>query len=266
VQIHVWQEKSELERFEKSRLSRCAGFWQWRHAMRYPAILLSLAVPAFAQAPAAIELFNGRDLSGWRSPKGTWSAVESLQIDPANSKAFIAQPGKGVMLNSAGEHTVDALTELEFGDCKLHVEFCVPKGSNSGIYLMGRYEVQILDSFGKDRVTFGDCGGIYERAVGNKGAGGRAPNVNASKPAGEWQTFDITFRAPRFDAGGQKTANAKFIEVKLNDQIVHTNVEVEGPTRSAKFNDEKPRGPLMLQGDHGPVAFRNLQIQEVTLP
>ncbi|HET6409234.1 MAG TPA: DUF1080 domain-containing protein, partial [Chthoniobacteraceae bacterium] len=106
---------------------------------------MSLAVPALAQAPA-IEMFNGEDLTGWRSPRGTWSAVESVRLDPANPKAFIAKPGKGVLLNSAGERTVEALTEREFGDCKLHAEFCVPKGSNSGIYFMGRYEVQILDS------------------------------------------------------------------------------------------------------------------------
>jgi Domain of Unknown Function (DUF1080) len=230
--------------------------------MRYPAIFLCFAVPVFAEAPA-IDLFNGEDLEGWRSPKGTWSGVESVKIDPANQKAFIARPGKGVLLNSAGEHTVDALTEREFGDCKLHVEFCVPKGSNSGIYLMGRYEVQIFDSYGKDKLSFGDCGGIYERA---SGGGGHAPDVNASKPAGEWQTFEINFRAPQFDATGKKTANAKFIEVKLNDKVVHANVEVEGPTRSARFNDEKPKGPLMLQGDHGPVAFRNLHIEEVSQP
>jgi hypothetical protein len=112
-------------------------------------------------------------------------------------------------------------------------------------------------------LSFGDCGGIYERA---SGGGGHAPDVNASKPAGEWQTFEINFRAPQFDATGKKTANAKFIEVKLNDKVVHANVEVEGPTRSARFNDEKPKGPLMLQGDHGPVAFRNLHIEEVSQP
>jgi hypothetical protein len=230
--------------------------------MRYSAIFLCFAVPVFAQAPA-VDLFNGEDLDGWRSPKGIWSAVESVKIDPADPKDFIAKPGKGVLLNSAGEHTVDALTEREFGDCKLHVEFCVPKGSNSGVYLMGRYEVQIFDSYGKDKVTFSDCGGIYERA---SGGGGHAPDVNASKPAGEWQTFEINFRAPQFDDTGKKTANAKFIEVKLNDKVVQTNVEVAGPTRSAKFNNESPRGPLMLQGDHGPVAFRNLRIEEVTKP
>jgi 3-keto-disaccharide hydrolase len=229
-------------------------------SMRYQAIFMSLAVPVFAQAPA-LDLFNGKDLTGWRSPWGLWSAVESVRIDPANPKDFIAKPGKGVMLNSAGERTLDALTEREFGDCKLFLEFCVPKDSNSGVFLMSRYEVQIFDSYGKEKVSYGDCGGIYERSTGG---GGHAPNVNASKPAGEWQSFEITFRAPQFDAKGRKTANAKFIEVKLNDKIVHTNIEVEGPTRAAKFNDEKPKGPLMLQGDHGPVAFRNLRIEEVT--
>jgi hypothetical protein len=234
--------------------------------MRYPAILLSLTVPVLAQAPA-IELFDGEDMDGWHNAKASlWSAVENVKVDPADPKAFMAKPGKGVMLNTAGERTVNIWTEKEFADCKLHAEFCVPKGSNSGIYLMGRYEVQILDSFGKEKIGFGDCGGIYERAAGEKGAGGRAPDVNASKPPGEWQVFEITFRAPRFDGNGKKTSNAKFIEVKLNDKVVHADVEVDGPTRAAMFNNEKPKGPVMLQGDHGPVAFRNLRLEEVTLP
>lgn len=233
--------------------------------MRIPVLLFVLASPVLAEGPPA-ELFNGQDLSGWRMPLGTWSVVEQVQLDPANPKAFIAKAGKGILLNSAGERTVDVLSEREHGDCKLHVEFCVPKGSNSGVYLMGRYEVQILDSFGKAKPSPADCGGLYERWINDKGVGGRAPDVNASKPAGEWQTFDITFRAPRFDAAGKKTENAKFIEVKHNDQVVHTNVEVDGPTRAAHYNDEKPTGPLKLQGDHGPVAFRSIRIEEVKLP
>jgi hypothetical protein len=259
------EERFELASFKNRGFRDARDSGNGVRSMRYTAIILTLAVPALAQAPV-LELFNRQDLTGWRSPWGLWSAVESVQIDPANTKDFIAKPGKGILLNSAGERTVNVLTEREFGDCKLHVEFCVPKESNSGVYLMARYEVQIFDSFGKDKVGFSDCGGIYERAVGDKGAGGRAPDVNACKPHGEWQTFEITFRAPRFDEAGMKTANAKFIEVKLNDKTVHSNVEVEGPTRSARYNDEKPRGPLMLQGDHGPVAFRNLRIEEVSLP
>lgn len=85
--------------------------------------------------------------------------------------------------------------------------------------------------------------------------------VNASKAPGEWQSFDIAFRAPRFDAAGKKTENAKFLKVQHNGKLIHENVEVTGPTRSAAFSDEQAQGPLKLQGDHGPVAFRNIVLK-----
>ena len=89
--------------------------------------------------------------------------------------------------------------------------------------------------------------------------------ANASKPPGEWQTFDVIFRAPRFDGSGKKIDNARFVKVIHNGRVVHQNVEVTGPTRSSAFNDEKPTGPMMLQGDHGPVAFRNLWLKPLDL-
>jgi hypothetical protein len=226
--------------------------------------LLFAAAPLFA-ADDWVELFNGKDLAGWRAPMGTWSAVGGVVLDPAKASVFVAQPGAGVLLNSAGSKTVDAVTEREHGDCRLEVEFCVPKGSNSGVYFMGRYEVQVFDSHGKAEVKSSDVGGIYEREA-KDGFHGSAPKVNASKPPGEWQRFEIVFQAPRFDAAGNKTANAKFLAVKLNGQLVQENVEVDGPTRAARFRDEKPAGPLQLQGDHGPVAFRNLRLKEGVQP
>ena len=87
------------------------------------------------------------------------------------------------------------------------------------------------------------------------------PSVNASKPPGEWQTYDITFRAPKFDTNGNKIANAVFVEVVWNGQIIHENVEMAGCTRGALIEDEVATGPLMLQGDHGPVAFRNVVLK-----
>ncbi|MDB6135271.1 MAG: hypothetical protein JWM59_3514 [Verrucomicrobiales bacterium] len=207
-------------------------------------------------------LFDGGSLTGWKAPAGsTWQAVKAVTLNPANARAFTPNPGTGVLLNTPEKPTTDLLTEGEFGDCTLHVEFCVPQGSNSGIYMQGRYEVQIFDSFGKKDIAFSDCGGLYERPEKGVGFQGKAPALNASKAPGEWQTFDIEFRAPRFDSAGKKTENAKFLKVTLNGKVIHENVEVDGPTRSAHFNDEKPLGPLMLQGDHGPVAFRNLKIK-----
>jgi hypothetical protein len=141
-----------------------------------------------------------------------------------------------------------------------------PKGSNSGVYFMGRYEVQILDSFGKKEVDFGDCGGIYEGMEGDQGFPGSAPKVNASNAPGEWQRFDVRFRAPRFDAGGKKVANAKFEWVKLNGTLIQENVEVSNPTRAGHEGPEAAFGPLMLQGDHGPVAFKKVRLKRLDPP
>ncbi|MCI0682111.1 MAG: DUF1080 domain-containing protein [Gemmataceae bacterium] len=93
-------------------------------------------------------------------------------------------------------------------------------------------------------------GGLY---------GAAAPRVNAARKPGEWQKFVIEFQAPRFE-GGKKTSNARFLKVTLNDQVIHENVEMKGPTPSGVTGKEAPTGPLMFQGDHGPVAYRNIRI------
>jgi len=131
---------------------------------------------------------------------------------------------------------------------------------------MGRYEVQILDSYGVTDLQHSDNGGIYQRWENDKGFEGTAPRVNASKPPGEWQRAEVVFRAPRFDKSGKKVENARFKKVALNGQVVQEDVEVTGPTRSARYQDEQPGGPLMAQGDHGPVAFRNVKITPLHLP
>jgi hypothetical protein len=126
---------------------------------------------------------------------------------------------------------------------------------------MGRYEVQILDSWGATELRFGTCGGIYARWINEQPVGGEPPRANASKPPGEWQSYDIDFRTPRFNADGEKTANATFVSVVWNGELVHENFEIDGPTRAAMFDEEAATGPLMLQGDHGPVAYRNVAIE-----
>ena len=204
------------------------------------------------------------DLSNVRPPHGDWQTVGDVKLDPANPAQFVPVPGKGTIVNGAGK-TVDILSTAEYADMRLEVDFIVPKGSNSGIYFMGRYEVQILDSYGVATPKFSDCGGIYERWADNRGFEGHAPRVNASKPPGTWQHFDIVFRAPRFDASGHKVENARFKKVVLNGVTVQENVEVTGPTRAAHFEDEQVGGPLMAQGDHGPVAFRNIRITPLHL-
>ena len=152
----------------------------------------------------------------------------------------------------------------------LEIDFLVPKGSNSGIYLQGRYELQILDSWGKEAVTSSDCGGIYQRwddtqPEGKKGFEGKAPKVNASKAPGLWQHFKIEFQAPRFDEQGQKIKNAIFKKVYQNGFLIHDNVELTGPTRGAAFPAEAATGPILIQGDHGAIAFKNMEYKIYTL-
>ena len=226
--------------------------------------LLSAATQVFA-ADEPNSLFNGRDLSGWKKPIGDWQIAHSVSLDSANNKKFAIEPGPGVLVNGPKGTTSNLLTEMEHGDVEAHVEFVVPKASNSGVYFMGRYEIQVLDSWGVKQLKYGDCGGVYGSCSDPKpDFKGRPPSVNASKPPGEWQTFDIIFRAPRFDANGKKTENAKFIKVVHNGTVIHENVEVPRPTCAAHWLDEKPKGPLMLQGDHGPVAYRNLTLKLLT--
>ncbi len=238
----------------------------------FRAFLLSAAItllglPAAVAAEKPVKLFDGNNFDGWRKPTGTWSVVGEVSQDPGGAEKFIVKPGTGIALNSATNKTVDLITEGEFGDMHLHIEFNVAKHSNSGVYLMGRYEMQIYDSFGieKDKYPGIECGGIYPRWIDKKDVEGHSPTVNASKPAGQWQTFDITFRAPRFDAAGKKTENAKIVKFVHNEKVIHENVELNGPTRGPMWEDEKPTGPIRLQGDHGPVAFRNIWLEKLDL-
>jgi len=207
----------------------------------------------------------GNDLSAWRSPTGQWQVVGEASMNPADEKLLSTRPGTGTIVNGPTGRTSNLLSKMEFGDIKAHIEFMVSKDSNSGVYFMGRYEIQVFDSWQKESDYAGiECGGIYQRWDNNrtpKGFEGHSPRVNASKPPGQWQTFDVIFRAPRFDATGRKVANARFEKVVHNGVVVHADVEVTGPTRASTYNDEKPKGPLMLQGDHGPVAYRNIRIE-----
>lgn len=225
--------------------------------------LAGLGASAGEKAAGEKSLFNGKDLTGWKlrgdaraAARSKWSVTGAIALDPKMPNRFSTPAkGTGILLNGGDGRGVDLLTEATHGDCALHLEFNVPRGSNSGVYFQGQYEVQILDSFGKkDKdLKYGDCGGIYNTA---------APRTNASKAPGEWQSFDVVFRAPRFDTAGQKIANAKFVQVALNGTVIHENVEVKGPTTAALGGPERARGPLLLQGDHGPVAFRNIRFKE----
>ena len=197
----------------------------------------------------AVTPFNGKDLAGWKlrnSAKNKW-AVGTAGVDDKGKLTF--EPKGKELVNTASDGS-DIYTEQTFGDCVVEVEVMVPKGSNSGIYMMGRYEVQILDSYGAKKLAMHDMGAIYSVAI---------PKVNACKKAGEWQKFVIDFQAPRF-GGAKKTANAIFHKVVLNDVVIHEKVELPKGVTGGALGEEVADGPLMFQGDHGPVAFRNLRI------
>lgn len=188
--------------------------------------------PTLGQAPPAdaVVLFDGKNLDAFK---------------------------KGARMTPDGQLMEGATTVQEFGDCSLHVEFMLAympeqRGqgrSNSGVYLQGRYEVQVLDSFGLNGEN-NECGGIYTIAK---------PQVNMCLPPQVWQTYDIDFEAPEFDAAGKKTAEAR-ITVKHNGVLVQDDVPVTHPTPSSPFPAEAAKGPLHLQDHHNPVRFRNVWI------
>ncbi|HEY3322102.1 MAG TPA: DUF1080 domain-containing protein [Planctomycetota bacterium] len=208
-----------------------------------------------ALAADAVTPFNGKDLTGWRlrgpEAKSGWK-VGKASLDTANAEHLVCTDGGNEMVNVVEGHGkgVDIYTEEKWGDVHLELELMVAKGSNSGVYLMGEYEIQVLDSFGKQNPGPGDMGAIYNQS---------APKVNACKAPGEWQKLVVDFVAPKFDADGKKTADAKFVKIVLNDQVIQENFDSPKPT-GGELGKESPTGPLLFQGNHGPVAFRNIKI------
>ncbi len=222
-------------------------------------------------APYLIEdgwrpLFNGRDFSGWHGQDDKphqWIATRGViwerLLGPTRLQA-VPVPGDR-MLNGPQGKTVNLVTGEKFGDLELYLEFMLAKGSNSGVYLHGLYEIQVFDSFGStEPMKTSDCGAVYHRWIDNQGVGGSPPSRNASRRPGEWQSLYLWFQGPRFDASGKKIQNARFIRVLHNGLSVQENVEVEGPTRAHMNLAEAPTNPLMLQGDHGPVAYRHIYV------
>jgi hypothetical protein len=237
---------------------------------------------ALPDAPFQLEpgwraLLNGKDLSGWqmvpggggdRSRLNEWFTAVSVSWSRLGSPTSLsAKPEAGpILVNGIQSHTTNLVSLEAFGDVELYLEFLIAKGSNSGVYLHGLYEVQIFDSWGADTaLTSGDGGGIYERWENNRGFGGSAPLVNACRRPGEWQSYHIWFRAPRFD-GTRKMVDAEFVRVVYNGVVVHRAFRCGGPTRAALERPEAPSNPIMLQGDHGPVAFRNIYMRALRDP
>jgi len=219
----------------------------------FPGLLVLLAAVVASPAAAVERPFNGKDLSGWTTKqpasRSHW-AIGTATLDLA-APTQLDFKEKGHQLVNASEHGVDIYTNAKYGDVVIELDVMVPKQSNSGIYVMGEYEVQVLDSYGKKTVGQGDMGAIY---------GVAAPRVNACKAPGEWQTYRIDFRAPRFDSQGKKIANARFVQVVLNGQVILENLEMHDHCPGDLAGKEVPRGPLLFQGNHGAVAFRNIRI------
>jgi hypothetical protein len=171
-----------------------------------------------AKEGKTVKLFNGKNLNGWEMKTGNqWAVLDGVLTS--------AKPG------------VNLISEEKFNDFKLHAEFRYPEGSNSGMYLRGRYEVQIADNIGLEPSSI-YFGGIY---------GLLTPNENAAMKTGEWQTYDITLIGRR-------------VTIVANGKTVIANQNIEAMTGGALDNNEAEAGPIMIQGDHGPVEFRKLEI------
>lgn len=211
-------------------------------------------------------LLNGTDLKGWKGQNGPheWYTTRAVLwerlLGPTRLGGFPAP--SGVILNGRTGRTENLVTEEKFGDVEVYLEYMISKGSNSGVYLHGLYEIQVFDSYGStEPMKTSDGGGVYHRWIDNKGIGGSPPSRNASRRPGEWQSLQIWFRAPRFDGSGRKTENARFVRVLHNGLSVQNTVELDGGTRAHMPIPEAATNPLMLQGDHGPVAYRNIYVR-----
>jgi hypothetical protein len=195
----------------------------------------------------AVVLFGGASLEGWATTDGKPAA---WLCENKAGGAMAAAPGKGSIVSTQ-----------TFGDAQIHVEFMTPveqggegqDRGNSGVYLQGRYEIQVLDSYKSSTYPDGQCGAVY---------GQRPPMVNASRAPGEWQGYDIVFHAARFDGSGKKTAPAS-VTVLHNGVLVQDHAELAGPTGGALGTDEAGPGPLMLQEHGHAVKYRNIWLRRL---
>ncbi|MDW8205024.1 MAG: DUF1080 domain-containing protein [Cytophagales bacterium] len=250
---------------------------KWKNRLVAIAMMFAWNVQAQTEDGYSFSILPLTDLKAFRPQAGNWQIAGSASAHPDKRLDLQITAGTGILVNLPNEQKKDDLfTLMEHGDIELILEFMTPRESNSGIYFMGRYELQILDSY--TRITNGsarpdkhDCAAIYERwddskPEGQKGYEGRPPRENVTRAPGLWQHYHVIFQAPRFNEKGEKIANAKFVKVFHNGVLVHENVEVSGPTRGSAFANEAPRGPLRIQGDHGPVAFRNIRYRLYNKP
>ncbi len=243
------------------------------HSMRKILLGLLGVLPLMLWSQAtqfSLENFPLKDLSAFKSVKSNWQIVGDVSGDLNKDYVLKTKPGADILVNLPDDKNKDNLVfNMEHGDLDLELDLMMAKHSNSGIYLQGRYELQLLDSWGKRYATKGDLGGMYERWDDSRGKGregfeGTPPRVNVARAPGLWQRLRIEFQAPRFNAAGKKIANARIIRAMLNGVVIHENLELTGPTRGGG-GSEAPLGPILIQGDHGPVAFRNIRYRKYDL-
>ncbi|MBX3112088.1 MAG: DUF1080 domain-containing protein [Fimbriimonadaceae bacterium] len=223
------------------------------------AVLATSLLLQQAQAVQWVERpFGGKTLDGWLpaapDKEHKWTVGHAV-IDPHDDARLVVSGRGNELVNLATDHgtSQDIHSTAQYPDIHLTLDVMVPHGSNSGIYLMGEYEVQVLDSYGHDRNPDATAmGAVY---------GVRAPFDPRYRKAGDWNSFDIKFRAPRFDAQGKKVENARLLSVRLNGREIHRDLELTGPTPGGVTGVEHPVGPIMFQGNHGPVAFRNIRVR-----
>jgi hypothetical protein len=230
--------------------------------------LLVGSITAVAEEPAKpadgwIELMKP---DAWKKVDPAWIITDEVKLDAEKNTRLKAEKKEGgkAWLNGEKGRLPNLITKEQFGDCEIHAEFLIAKNSNAGIKFHEVYEIQILDSFGKKDIDGTGMGGVYPRANLEKGGyldRGIAPKVNAAKPAGEWNTLDVVWKSPRFDAKGEKTASAVIVKATLNGEVIHENVEVKTPTGGNWMKKETATGSLLLQSDHGPTAWRNVKVK-----
>lgn len=192
-----------------------------------------------------ISLFNGQNLDGWH-----------LKVKPDDQNLMSWVAINGVLANvppgEEDKHGIDLVSDVPLGSHELYIEFMVPKGSNSGVYIIGQYEIQVVDSYGKAKPSRHDCGGIYGKI---------APSENASLPPGYWQSFHAIFHKPVVRNG--KVIRKPRITLYHNGKKVIDNAEIEGVTGAALKNEIVEQGPTYLQGNHGMVFYRNIYYKPI---
>jgi len=211
------------------------------------------------------------DLKEFNNAGGNWHIAGDVKADYTKNHDLSFTPGSGILVNlPTPSDRKDLYTNLKHGDIDLELDCMMAKGSNSGIYLQGRYEIQLLDSWGVVNPRSSDMGGIYERydnsrPEGQKNIDGHAPRQNTSKAPGLWQHMKISFQAPRFE-GGVKVKNAKVLSIELNGILILENIELFAPTAGSVSEVEVASDALRIQGDHGQVAFKNIVITQMDKP